>query len=233
MCTVSIVPTGVDGFRLMCNRDEQRSRARGVVPIVERAQRNDAIFPKDPVGGGTWVGVNTAGLAVALLNRYDEDRVSARDVLLSRGRIASDALECSRLDEVVRFGQQLDAAQFAPFRLVAASRRRLVVISSDGEAVDVTRREFVAPIMFTSSSLGDVRVGPVRRALFEQLIGDRPELWLARQSRFHRHQWAEQPEISVLMARADAATVSRSTIDVSSRTVHFRYEPLSAVAKAA
>jgi uncharacterized protein with NRDE domain len=204
-----------------------------MVPMLERALRHDAIYPRDPVGGGTWVGVNSAGIAIALLNRYEEDRVCRRGRLLSRGRITADALECSRLDEVARYGNQLDAAQFAPFRLVAASRHRLVVITSDGEAVDVTRREFVAPVMFTSSSLGDMRVGPVRRALFEQLMGERPELWLARQSRFHRHQWTEHPEISVLMARVDAATVSRSTIDVSARTVHFRYEPLGAVAQAA
>ena len=201
--------------------------------MLERAARHDAIYPRDPVGRGTWVGVNTAGIAVALLNRYDEERAVSGHRLISRGRIAADALECSGLDEVAQFGQRLDAAQFAPFRLVAASRRRLVVISSDGEAVEVIRRQLVAPIMFTSSSLGDMRVGPVRRALFAQLIGERPELWLAQQSRFHRHQWTERPEISVVMARADAATVSRSTIDVSARTVHFRYEPLAAIAKAA
>ena len=201
--------------------------------MLERAARNDAIYPRDPLGRGTWVGVNTAGIAVALLNRYDEDRPGCRNRLTSRGRIAADALECSGLDEVARFSQQLDAVQFAPFRLVAASPRHLVVISSDGATVDITRRQLVAPIMFTSSSLGDRRVGPFRRALFEQLIGERPELWLAHQSRFHRHQWTERPEISVLMARADAATVSRSTIDVSARTVHFRYEPLGPIAKAA
>jgi uncharacterized protein with NRDE domain len=233
MCTVSIVPVGVDGFRLMCNRDEQLSRAGGMAPMLERALRNDAIYPRDPVGGGTWVGVNSEGIAVALLNRYEEDRVCRRGRLLSRGRVTAEALECGRLDEVARFGQQLDATQFAPFRLVAASRHRLVVISSDGERADVTRREFVSPVMFTSSSLGDIRVGAVRRALFEQLIGERPELWLARQSRFHRHQWTKEPEISVLMARPGAATVSRSTIDVSSRAVRFRYEPLGAVAQAA
>jgi uncharacterized protein with NRDE domain len=218
----------------MCNRDEQLSRAGGVAPMLERALQNDAIYPRDPVGRGTWVGVNTAGIAVALLNRYDDDRDGRRgNPTLSRGQLVVDVLQCGRLEEVARYGHQLDAAQFAPFRLVAASRHRLVVIGSDGEAVDVTRREFVAPVMFTSSSLGDMRVALVRRALFEQLIGERPESWLARQSRFHRHQWTERPEISVLMVRSDAATVSRSTIDVSARTVHFRYEPLSAVPQAA
>jgi uncharacterized protein with NRDE domain len=234
MCTVSIVPVGVDGFRLMCNRDEQLSRAESVAPMLERTLQNDAIYPRDPVGRGTWVGVNTAGIAVALLNRYDDDRDGRRENLkLSRGCLAVDALQCSRLEDVAQYARQLDAAQFAPFRLMAVSRHRLVVIASDGEAVDITRREFAAPVMFTSSSLGDMCVGPVRRALFEQLIGERPELWLARQSRFHRHQWTEHPEISVLMARPDAATVSRSTIDVSARTVHFRYERLGAAAQAA
>ena len=73
------------------------------------------------------------------------------------------------------------------------------------------------PVMFTSSSLGDAIVETPRRRLFEELVlaGDD---WLRGQFRFHRHRWDEQPEISIQMARQDAATVSRTTIDVTSRS---------------
>ena len=53
----------------MCNRDERRDRRAATPPAVHRLQHRTAIYPVDPVGGGTWIGVNDAGLAAALLNR--------------------------------------------------------------------------------------------------------------------------------------------------------------------
>jgi hypothetical protein len=79
--------------------------------------------------------------------------------------------------------------------------------------------------MFTSSSLGDAIVDRPRRELFEQVVA-RTDNWLWGQWRFHRHQWADRPEISVRMAREDAVTVSRTTIDVTLRGHELEYEPL-------
>jgi uncharacterized protein with NRDE domain len=234
MCTVSIVPVGADGFRVMCNRDERRSRPVAFAPRVERAGGHDAIFPRDPLGGGTWIGVNTAGLAVAVLNRHDDQsRDRTCGARQSRGAIGVQVLRCGRLDDVVRWAGSLTADDYAPFRLVALHKHRLVVVQSDGYTIDASRRTLVAPVMFTSSSLGDERVAPLRRALFEQLVTRRSECWLSGQLQFHGHQWPERPEVSVLMDRDDAATVSRSTIDVGPQRVHFRYEPLVATAMAA
>ena len=68
MCTVSVVPLP-DGFSLACNRDERSSRPCASEPAAYDLRPRRAIFPRDPVGGGTWMGVNDLGLAVALLNR--------------------------------------------------------------------------------------------------------------------------------------------------------------------
>jgi uncharacterized protein with NRDE domain len=233
MCTVSIIPFGDAGFRLIGNRDERRSRPIASSPAIHRAGKHDAIFPTDPLGGGTWIGVNTAGLAVAMLNRYDAPCLGPTALPESRGSIATRALECERLDEVIRFIGSLNPGQFAPFRLVAAHRRQVAVVSSDGSAIDVERRRLATPLMITSSSLGDARVQPVRDALFQELVGRRPEHWVSGQSRFHHHRWSDCPELSVIMDRPEAATMSRSTIDVDAAAVRFRYEALATVAEAA
>jgi hypothetical protein len=73
----------------------------------------------------------------------------------------------------------------------------------------------------------------VRQALFQQLVGKRPERWLAGQSRFHNHRWSDCPELSVRMDRPEAGTMSRSMIDVDATGVCFRYEALGALAEAA
>jgi hypothetical protein len=233
MCTVSLVPSGQEGFRLIGNRDERRSRPTALRPAIHRLRGCDAVFPTDPVGGGTWIGVNTGGLAVAILNRYDEPACDRPALPQSRGSIAISALECGRLEDVVRVARSLNLHHFAPFRLVAARRTQVAVVSSDGRAVDVERLSLVTPLIFTSSSLGDARVLPVREALFQQVVGRRPERWLAGQSRFHNHCWSSCPELSVVMDRPDAATMSRSTIDVGATSVCFRYEAFEPLAEAA
>jgi hypothetical protein len=76
--------------------------------------------------------------------------------------------------------------------------------------------------MFTSSSLGDELVERPRQRLFAALVESsrRP---LAAQARYHRHRWPDRPHISVRMARADAATVSHTTIDVSNEHIAIEY----------
>jgi hypothetical protein len=51
MCTVSIVPTP-DGCRVMCNRDERRTRAAARPPRTWPTEVSWATYPQDPVSGG-------------------------------------------------------------------------------------------------------------------------------------------------------------------------------------
>jgi hypothetical protein len=83
-------------------------------------------------------------------------------------------------------------------------------------------------LLFTSSSLGDEVVEGPRRWLFESLVLDESASWLLGQFRYHRTQWTARPDISVLMERVDARTVSRTVIDVNSGEASLYYEPLAA-----
>lgn len=58
------------GFRVAFNRDESRRRPAGLPPVARVYGPRRALHPVDPVSGGTWIGVNDAGLALALLNVY-------------------------------------------------------------------------------------------------------------------------------------------------------------------
>lgn len=224
MCTVTIVPRAA-GYRLLCNRDERRARVQALPPRRWPVGDRSAVFPVDPQGRGTWVGANDAGIAMALLNRTDDPgRVSVGRY--SRGLIIPPLLRHARLDAVVRAAARNDPSQFAPFRLVIVQATRCGIVSSDGAALGIDLLECDAPLLFTSSSLGDARVATPRRRLFERLVLHHPRGWLAGQLAFHRHRWRGRPEVSVTMARADARTVSRTIVDASPRTVVVRYEPL-------
>jgi Transport and Golgi organisation 2 len=230
MCTVSIVPT-LDGCRVVCNRDERRTRAAARPPRVWSTGASWAVYPQDPESGGTWIGVNGDGLVVALLNGTSTS-AAPHAMPRSRGSIVPGLLACTTIARAVQACEALDVRLFEPFRLVMVQRDAVAVVTSDAARPSPEACPLVAPVMFTSSSLGDDVVEVPRRRLFERLVLAADD-WLRGQSRFHRHRWRRRPEISVRMSRGDAATVSRTTIDVTSRTVDLEYEALDLASRSA
>jgi hypothetical protein len=224
MCTVSIVPTAA-GCRVVCNRDERRTRPPAGPPRIWSTEVSRAIYPQDPVSGGTWIGVNDGGLVVALLNRTTSPGAQ-RQAPLSRGSIVPRLLACGSIVRAVEAYDALDVRRFEPFRLVMIQRSTVTLVTGGPARPSTDVFPLTVPVMFTSSSLGDALVEPPRRRLFEQLVLADDD-WVRGQFRFHRHQWVRQPEISIHMAREDAATVSRTTIHVTSRTIDLGYEPLA------
>jgi hypothetical protein len=227
MCTVTIVPHDA-GFRLVCNRDERRDRPAAAAPVLHARQRGTALYPVDPQGGGTWVGVNDAGLGAALLNRTLDPAAPRPRFPLSRGGIVPHVLGRDSVREAIDAVRALDPTGFPPFRLVVVQWQRLGVLTSDGRRLSLETTNLAAPVMLTSSSLGDARVDPPRRDLFGRLMAVPRGLWLRAQDDFHRHRWPERPDLSVCMVRADAQTVSRTVIDVRPAVICVRYRPLSA-----
>ena len=66
MCTVTLVAQR-NGYVLGMNRDEKLSRVAALPPKAFRLGHRTALFPSEP-SGGTWIGVNDAGVTLALIN---------------------------------------------------------------------------------------------------------------------------------------------------------------------
>src|SRR5688572_27675272 len=224
MCTVTVVPHQT-GIRVMCNRDERRSRPAAVPPQVHDLGGRLAAFPVDPRGGGSWVGVNDAGIVVTLLNVSGLSHSSSKEPRQSRGLIVREVLRCASLSHVVETVARLEGSLFEMFRLVAMHRLTAVEATSDGVRTEIRRPITLdRPLLFTSSSLGDALVEAPRRQLFERMVVERRSGWLRGQFRFHRHQWPSRPEISVRMEREDALTVSRTFVEVTRDRRSLLYE---------
>src|SRR5581483_9862095 len=116
---------------------------------------------------------------------------------------ASPAAALTVLERVVRY------PDFAPFRLVLVGNGVGADVRWDGRQPMVMNRLIGgAPLLFTSSGLGDHLVEGVRRELFDDLFGGPANGWEAAQDAFHRHRWPGREHLSVNMERASSRTVS-------------------------
>ena len=224
MCTVTIVPLA-DGYRLMCNRDEQHSRPAALPPRRVRIDGHETTMPIDPQGGGSWIAAADGGLSVAMLNRMPPRAPAADRTLRSRGEIVASLASSRGLEEIMAALERIDPAAYRAFQLVAVAGGEVVAATSDSVGIDIVTRKLQQPVIFTSSSLGDSSAELMRVPLFQAMVVH-AEDQLAGQRAFHAHRWPRCGAFSVVMCRADARTVSRSTIDVRGGTNTFVYEPL-------
>lgn len=224
MCTVSIVPHA-RGMRIVCNRDERRDRPPAEPPAVRGIRGTATLWPRDPVSGGTWIAANDAGVAFVILNRHDGSARVAGPARQSRGTIIPRLIRSIALDDVQRGVERLSPEMYEPFTLLAVHRQSLMIARNTADGMQCAHRRIVAPCVFTSSSLGDERVHMPRRRLFRRLVqGARAPL--RAQAAFHRHFWPARRDISIWMIRREAATVSRTTVEVGRRSIRMVHEPL-------
>jgi hypothetical protein len=244
MCTVSIIPLPEPGgYRLMTNRDEHRERAEALPPRWHEVRRGEgasrALWPTDAAAGGTWVASSEHGLTLTLLNlnlRSEAGESPARFGGVSRGLVIPRLIGCGTPEEAAEALGAMDVREFLPFRLIAVGpgvpggrdggRARIVECRSDGRSVAVARHDG-SPICFVSSGLGDRLVEP-RLGLFERMVVARGATAEA-QDEFHAHVWPDRPQVSVMMSRTDARTVSVCRVEARPGTpwaVRMDYQPV-------
>ena len=220
MCTLSIIPLPDSGYRVACNRDESRGRPAAAPPRWRALDGSTfrALWPTDTQAGGTWIGAGAHGLTLALLNLNPQEPPDLSRIpgLLSRGMIIPSLLAQPDAPSAAHALARLTLSRFAPFRLVAVDTDprttlpRVIEAAWDRNAVRITEHP-PGPACFASSGLGDHLV-QCRVGLFHDLVVSAGGT-IHSQDRFHAHRWEDRPELSVLMSRADARTVSVTTVE--------------------
>ncbi len=239
MCTVSIIALkpseSLDasaGFRVVVNRDEERDRPPAHGPRWrDLACGARAVWPTDPLGGGTWIAASSRGLVLCLLNGNPEPRPPRPEAgrVLSRGVIVPGLIDAPDAQAALDRARGLELDRFPPFRLLAidsggpslsGAGPRVLDCKWNGREAALGSR--VGPAAcFVSSGLGD-RCVSVRLPLFERMVLPAPTP--ESQDLFHAHRWPERPELSVLMSRSAARTVSRTIVEAGAGGVSMRYE---------
>jgi hypothetical protein len=217
MCTLTLLrPRSADPdapqFRVVFSRDEQRSRPTAQPPEWRPCGLTRALYPLDPQGGGTWIAVTPEGLVFALLNGnvVSSPDHRSRSTKRSRGAILP-ALVATGASTAAETLVDLDPQEFESFHLVVADRREVVDLTSDGRTLVRAAPSADAWLMRTSSSFATAEVCAWRRRRFDDI----PVPPSAHdQDGFHDLRDLDRPAYGVAMARADACTVSVTTVEV-------------------
>jgi hypothetical protein len=145
---------------LAANRDEAYAR-RATVPAPEELNGMRALLPRDEQAGGTWIGINAAGLVAVLTNRRDGDFDRERR---SRGLLCREILS---LPTVAAAESCLAAAHerdhYNSFNLLVADRDEVALLSWNGES----RTTRLGPGMHVLSNehiLGELEVPALERS---------------------------------------------------------------------
>jgi hypothetical protein len=216
MCTVSFLPQ-TRGFFLAMNRDEQKSRARAMPPRRRQTGAHASLYPSEK-SGGTWIGVNDAGMALALINWYAKPQRD-RSLCLSRGIVIPELLAAGDLKDLSAGLKNLPLSELNPFRLVAISigERSVREWRWDGKSLTSKRFSWTRHHWFSSGydeALVERRRRPLVRAIAETPSAIR---------RLHRSHKPERGPFSICMHRDVAETVSYTEIAVTKEKARLRY----------
>lgn len=219
MCTIAWLPR-LDGFTLWHSRDEQRARSSGLPPRVERGRGIGWIAPADTEAGGTWIGVNTAGVATAIANLFVGTPPVVPAIKVSRGLLvrsllgrASTSLVASTL-----FGMNLQS--YEPFTVVSLETGRPpLILRWDRQALK--KVEPLSPVLLVTSAGGHRPIEAARQELFRRLEKG-GAISVDSIERLYR---APASPGSVGVDRPDVSTVSLSRIEVSADQVAMTYTP--------
>ncbi|MCC7013237.1 MAG: NRDE family protein [Planctomycetes bacterium] len=223
MCTLTWVRHGT-GFELFFNRDEQRTRAKAKAPFVHERAGRRWIAPTDTAGGGTWIGVNEFGLAVALLNGFLRGDQGERP-WTTRGELVESVLDAKNVREVEVRLRKRHLERFRSFTLVAVEPAAPALVASwDGQELALDQR-FDGHPPICSSSLDPNGATRARRELFSELQARHGGIDSGLLELFHRSHGPERGALSPCMHRDDAATQSFTRIAVDAERVELHYTP--------
>lgn len=212
------------GFALAMNRDEQRTRPAARPPAQHQAGHLTAWHPSEPAGG-TWIGINERGIALALLNGHQRPPDSA---LASRGLIIPELLAAVNLAELQGLFAGLETRAFNPFRLIAVDPRAEEIREWIWDGVNTAmNRPPWQLVHWFSSGFDEPRVVAARTAVARRAAKEADAGRLSWVRRLHASHEPRSGPYSICLHRSDAKTVSYTEIVWADESPRMEYFPTS------
>jgi hypothetical protein len=221
VCTVTLIACK-KGYLLGMNRDEKRSRPKGLSPSERSVEDRRVIYPSEP-GGGTWISLNDSGVTLALINWYSvHQRVTTNPV--SRGEIIPSITTAESPDPVDSAFSKLLLPRINPFRLIGIFPQSKEVLEWQWDLSQLARKaHHWRNQQWISSGFDEPTAQTVRSQTFMEFLNQASagtSSWLRR---LHASHTPERGPFSTCMHRPDAVTVSYTQISVSPSRASLQY----------
>lgn len=214
-----------DGYTLLFNRDERRTRAPGIPPTLAERSGLAYLAPIDGDAGGSWIAVNEMGVTVALLNRYDDTPIDDVAGRVSRGLLLVTTLDAPTAPDVLDRLSNDALAPYLPFTLCAVDPGSSVLVADwTGRSVERSTVARAGPVR-TSSGRDQRRAESLRAGVWRDLVAGVDALDVELLDRFHRSHAPERGPFSVCMHREEAETQCLVGVTVRGRVASMTYVP--------
>jgi uncharacterized protein with NRDE domain len=166
MCTVIIVRNTYDSYPIIvaANRDELLDRPSAPPKLWDGSPK--LLAPVDKQRGGTWLGINEAGVFASVTNRRDVMSVRGME---SRGELVIMSLEARTADEALERISRLDPRRYNGFHYVVADIRNGYVAYGDGINHSGSRVR-VEPLVDGINLISNLGVGPDHAARADNIM---------------------------------------------------------------
>ena len=224
MCTVSWLHTE-GGYHLLCNRDERLTRKPALAPRVRELKETRVIAPEDGDHGGSWIAVNEFGLALCLLNRYDDTSDEQAKPRTSRGLLIMELINSPSIAIMRSRIKWMDLSDFEPFTILILEPGSTSLLAhwTGSECLIENNGESEMPLI--SSSFDTRGVTAFRKELYARLAARAERIDEDLLYAFHTSHAPVRSAYSPCMHRADAQTVSFSWVKVAHTKIEFLYCP--------
>ena len=220
MCTVTFIPNG-NCFHFTSSRDEQAGRPIALFPAFDMINGIRMLYPKDPLGGGSWIAVNENGHLAVLLNGAIKAHQTEPPYLKSRGLVLLDLI--SKVSPADSF-EEIDLKGIEPFTVILFENKNLYSCKWDGRMKWVESLSYQKPHIWSSVTLYNPAAIRKRESWFHAWLTEHLYPGTLDIIHFHQKGGDGDPFNDILMNRDHQLfTNSISSVRLSPDAASFRY----------
>lgn len=225
MCTVTFVPTN-DGFVLTSSRDEKVYR-KTLPPTLYELENHRLLFPKDELGGGTWIIAKDNSSFLVLLNGAFLNHEKKQNYAKSRGIVLIEmALENNFTD----YFDKTKFDEIEPFTIIVFQNNLLTELRWDGNSKYIFTKSLSQKHIWSSATLYNRRQSNTRKKWFEEFCRYNFPLTSEKLLSFHSNTKLENTEYGLIIERADK-TQTVSITQITSQKSHLTMKYLDRISK--
>lgn len=203
MCTVSYVPTK-QGLVFTSNRDEAPSR--DVDHLIKYTSQNKVIACPPDLVGGSWIGCNSQGEIVCLLNGAFVKHKHRPPYKYSRGLIVKNFLESNKGINELLYQTELDGIE--PFTLIYTNNERLIELRWDERIKHIRTLNINEAHIWSSSTLYHETIQKQKKQVFHDYLSQLSTIGPEEILKFHQSKPFGDGVNDIVMDRGVVATIS-------------------------